>query len=233
MHGPFARDDTLGAVGLGVSACREHAWPGARLGLCRSTSAVLAPRGMHADPQRLPPRPCLCCDLVPLAADLVLGGPLATVDAVKFVADLAAGGRRGDGDDHDAEERGDHREDRADHAVAGGKRVEEVRHVHGCAHGYAASKTEPSTANRDELMTRDPPRAEDVAAPGKEDRGDGRADERRIKLEAAVSQERVDGTDENEIERKPGDPQQAVRMCRAHSAAGAPRSARTSAARLG
>ena len=33
-------------------------------------------------------------------------------------------------DDHDAEERRDHREDRADHAVAGGVRAEEVRDVH-------------------------------------------------------------------------------------------------------
>ena len=44
--------------------------------------------------QRVPPRPRLGGDLVPLAADLVLGGPLAPADAVELVADLAAGRRR-------------------------------------------------------------------------------------------------------------------------------------------
>ena len=44
-------------------------------------------------------------------------------------SDLAAGRRRADEDDHDAEERRDHGEDRADHAVAGRVGAEEVRDV--------------------------------------------------------------------------------------------------------
>ena len=84
---------------------------------------ALAPPFLDLRPQRVPPRPRLGGDLIPLALDLVLGGPFAPPDAVELIVDLAAGRRRGDDDDHDAEERRDHREDRADHAVAGGVRV--------------------------------------------------------------------------------------------------------------
>ena len=51
-------------------------------------------RGLLA--QRLPARPCFGGDLVPLAADLVVGGPFAAPDTAELVVDLAAGRRRAD-----------------------------------------------------------------------------------------------------------------------------------------
>ena len=42
-------------------------------------------------PQRVPPRSRLGGDLIPLAPDLVIGGPFAAPDTVELVADLAAG----------------------------------------------------------------------------------------------------------------------------------------------
>jgi hypothetical protein len=42
-------------------------------------------------PQRVPPRSRLGGDFVPLAPDLVIGGPFASLDTVELAADLAAG----------------------------------------------------------------------------------------------------------------------------------------------
>src|SRR4051794_8721551 len=98
--------------------------------------------------QRIPPRPCLVGDLVPLAPDLIRGGPLAPADAVQLIADLGAGRRRSDDDDHHAEERRDHGEDRADHAVAGGVRAEEVWDVDHRAHRVHRQHRGPENRER-------------------------------------------------------------------------------------
>ena len=95
-----------------------------------SRGAATAPVLLDLLAERVPARSRLRGDLVPLAPDLVLGRPLAPADAIQLIVDLAAGRCRADEDDHDAEERRDHGEDRADHAVAGGVRVEEMRDVH-------------------------------------------------------------------------------------------------------
>ena len=109
-------------------------------------------------------------DLIPLALDLVLGGPFAPPDAVELVVDLAAGRRRADDHDHDAEERRDHGEDRADHAVAGGVGVEEVRHVHRRANRVHREQDRSDDGEREEVLARDPLGAEDPAAPDQEHR---------------------------------------------------------------
>ena len=44
-------------------------------------------------PQRVPPRARIADDLIPLALDLVLGGPFAPPDTVELIVDLAAGDR--------------------------------------------------------------------------------------------------------------------------------------------
>ena len=76
---------------------------------------------------------------------------LAPPDAVELIVDLAAGRRRADDDDHDAEERGDHGEDRADHAVAGGVRVEQMRYVHRRADRVQREQRRPEDGEREEI----------------------------------------------------------------------------------
>src|SRR5215218_632938 len=122
----------------GRSGCQAVDWPYAGPGSLDITLSFavggpsspflpFAPAVMDLLAQRLPARPRFAGDLVPLPLDLVFGGPFAPPDAAELLVDLPAGRRRADDDDHEAEEPGDHGEDRADHAVAGGVRVEEVR----------------------------------------------------------------------------------------------------------
>src|SRR4051794_16361728 len=51
-------------------------------------------------PHRSPPSPSRAGHLIPLATDLVVGGPLAPPDAAELIVDLAAGRHRADDHDH-------------------------------------------------------------------------------------------------------------------------------------
>ena len=69
-----------------------------------SSFAALVPALLELQPLRLPPRPRLGGDLIPLASHLVFGGPLAALDTAELVVDLAAGYCGGNDDDHCAEQ---------------------------------------------------------------------------------------------------------------------------------
>jgi len=101
---------------------------------------------------------------------LIVRRPFAPADTAELVVDLAAGRRRSDDDHHHAEEGGDHREDRADHAVAGGVRAEHMRQVHRRPNRIQRQQRRSDDGERDELAARDSPGAEHPAAPGQEDR---------------------------------------------------------------
>ena len=58
-------------------------------GTQNSVRIAAAPALAELLPQCVPARPGLGGDLVPLAADLVVGGLLAAADAVELVMDLA------------------------------------------------------------------------------------------------------------------------------------------------
>ena len=220
------------AAESGPGPCRGRAGAGAvRLRITRR--GVVAPAFLDLRTQRLPPRARLGGDLVPLAPDLVLGGPFAAPDAVELVVDLAAGRRRADEDDHDAEERRDHGEDRADHAVAGGVGVEEVRDVHRRADRVRREQRRSEDGERDEIAARDPLGAEHPAAPEQEHGRQRRGEQRRGELEAAAPQRGVDAAAEREVSREPADPEQPVERVADAQRARAPRSARTAAARRG
>src|SRR6187549_2734828 len=67
-----------------------------------------------------PARPRLADDVVPLAADLMVGWTLATADPSEFVGGLASQRRRPDENHHHAKQSGDHREHRPDDPVTRG-----------------------------------------------------------------------------------------------------------------
>src|SRR3954465_4711821 len=50
------------------------------------------PPSIHLHSERVPPRPCRAGHLIPLATDLVVGGPFAPPDAAELIVDLAACG---------------------------------------------------------------------------------------------------------------------------------------------
>ena len=76
---------------------------------------------------------------------------LPPADPLELIVDLAAGRRRSDDDDHHAEQRRDHREDRTDHAVAGGVGAEEVRDVDRRAHRVHRERHRSDERERDQV----------------------------------------------------------------------------------
>src|SRR3954447_3555875 len=168
------------------------------------------PPSIYLNSQRVPPRPCRAGHLIPLATDLVVGGPFAPPDAAELVVDLAAGRHGADHDDHDAEERRDHREDSADHAVAGGIAAEEVRHVHRRGDRVRREQHRAEDGEREELPTLDPLRAEDLATPDQEGSRQWRGQQRRAELEPTTPQHGVEEAIEPEVQREAADPEQPV-----------------------
>ena len=100
--------------------------------------------------------------------------------------DLPAGRCRADEHDHDAEERRDHGEHRADHAISGRERVEQVRDVHRRGDRVRGEQHRSEDAEREQIVARDPLGAEHPAAPDQEHRRQRRGEQGGRQLEAAA-----------------------------------------------